>query len=80
MYVVLNESAVAYNDNPDAVLTEEWMQWDIDLQEFTDQGINLTNIEKIGIGFGDRSNPQPGGSGAAYFDDIRLYRPSESQP
>jgi hypothetical protein len=80
MYVVLNESAVVYHGNPNAILAEEWTQWDIDLQDFTDQGINLTNIEKIGIGFGDRSNPQPGGSGTVYFDDIRLYRPSESQP
>jgi hypothetical protein len=80
IYVVLNENAVVYNDNPDAALTEEWTQWDIDLQKFADQGINLTNIGKIGIGFGDRNNPQPGGSGTAYFDDIRLYRPTESQP
>jgi len=75
MYVVLNGSAVVYHDNPDAVMTIDWVEWKIDLQEFANQGVNLTDVNTIGIGFGDRSNPQPGGSGTMYFDDIRLYPP-----
>ncbi len=75
MYVVLNGSAVVYHDNPDAVMTIDWMEWNIDLQAFANQGVNLANVNTIGIGFGDRSNPQAGGSGTMYFDDIRLYRP-----
>jgi hypothetical protein len=75
MYVVLNDSAVVYHDNPDASLIGEWTQWSIDLQRFADQGVDLTNVEKIGIGFGDRNNPQAGGSGVVYFDDIRLLLP-----
>jgi hypothetical protein len=75
MYVVLNNSAVVYNDNPDASQTDEWTQWNIDLQGFADLGVNLTDVDTLGIGFGDRSNPQPGGSGLVYFDDIRLYPP-----
>ncbi|MGD2095520.1 MAG: hypothetical protein PVH77_10985, partial [Phycisphaerales bacterium] len=75
VYVVLNDSAVVYNDNPDASQIDEWTEWNIDLQEFADQGIDLTNVTSIGIGFGDRDNPQPGGSGVVYFDDIRLYPP-----
>jgi len=35
--------------------------------------VNLTNVNTITIGLGDRANPQPGGSGIMYFDDIRLY-------
>jgi hypothetical protein len=50
---------------------EDWQQWNIHLSEFTNT--TLSNIEEIGIGFGDRDNPQPGGSGKVYFDDIRLY-------
>ncbi|MGD8787494.1 MAG: hypothetical protein PVJ60_08730, partial [Phycisphaerales bacterium] len=53
--------------------------WNIDLQRFADQGINLTSVGSIGIGFGDRSNPQLGGSGLMYFDDIRLYPPPEPE-
>jgi len=80
MYVVLNGSAVVPHDNPNAALIAEWTEWNIELQKFADQGVNLANVETIGIGFGDRDNPQPGGSGIVYFDDIRLYlpRPVES--
>ncbi|MHC4538104.1 MAG: hypothetical protein ACYS6K_29610 [Planctomycetota bacterium] len=53
----------------------EWTEWNIDLQEFADQGINLTNVDKLSIGFGDKNNTLPGGAGVMYFDDIRLYRP-----
>ena len=67
--------AAVYHDDPDAALIETWTQWSIDLKLFEDQGIDLTDIDKISLGFGDRDNPQPGGSGKMYFDDIRLYRP-----
>ena len=81
MYVVINGSAAVYYDNPDASQIDEWTEWNIDLQEFADQGINLANVDTLGIGFGDRSNPQPGGSGVVYFDAIRLYPPlTEPEP
>jgi hypothetical protein len=47
------------------------MVWNIDLQLFADLGVDLTNVNKIAIGFGDKNNPQ-GGTGTVYFDDIRL--------
>jgi hypothetical protein len=72
LYVVLNGSAVVNNGNPDAALVEEWTQWNIDLQTF---GVNLANINTIGLGLGNRNNPVAGGSGTVYFDDIRLYPP-----
>ena len=81
MYVTLNGSAVVYNDNLDVSLIDQWTSWNINLQEFTDQGIDLTDVDTLGIGFGDRDNPQPGGSGLVFFDDIRLYPPlPESEP
>jgi len=75
MYVAVNDNAVVYHDDPNAPLIDTWTEWNIDLKEFADQGINLANVDKIAIGFGDRNNPQPGSSGRMYFDDIRLYRP-----
>jgi len=52
----------------------EWQEWNIDLQDFSDGGVDLTNIKKIYIGFGDRDNPVlPGGDGTVHFDNIRLY-------
>ena len=76
LYVVLNGSAVVSHDNPDAALIDEWTEWTIDLQVFADQGVNLTNVNTIGLGLGNRNNPVAGGSGTMYFDDIRLYRPA----
>ena len=74
MYVALNGSAVVYHDNPDAALIDTWTQWNIDLAEFSNQGVVLTNVDTLSIGFGDRNNPQLGGSGMVLIDDIRLYR------
>ncbi|MHC4497073.1 MAG: hypothetical protein ACYSYM_14760, partial [Planctomycetota bacterium] len=74
MYVILNGSAVVYHDDPDATQVLLWTQWTIDLQEFADQGVDLTNVNTIGIGFGDKNNVTAGGSGKMLFDDIALYR------
>jgi len=79
IYVALNDSAVVINDNPDAARVDEWTEWNIDLQKFVDQGIDLADINSITLGLGDRSNPVAGGSGKMYFDDIRLYQ-SRSAP
>jgi len=76
LYVALNGNAVVNHDNPNAAQTGRWTEWTIDLQAFADQGVNLANVNTIAIGFGNRNNPQPGGSGTMYFDDIRLYRPA----
>ncbi|MBW7990688.1 MAG: LamG domain-containing protein [Planctomycetes bacterium] len=77
MYVALNDSAVVTHDNPDAALTRNWSQWNIDLQAFADQGVNLANVNSITLGVGNRSNPVAGGAGMLYFDDIRLYTLSQ---
>jgi len=76
MYVALNDSAVVNHDNPDAAQTGSWTEWNIDLQAFTDQGVNLANVNSITLGLGNRNNPVAGGAGMMYFDDIRLYPPA----
>jgi len=73
MYVALNGNAVVYHENPDAVLITEWTEWNINLQAFADQAVNLTNVNSITLGLGNRSNPQAGGTGIMYFDDIGLF-------
>ena len=75
MYVVLNGSAGVDNDNPNAAQAAIWTEWNIDLQAFADQGVNLTSVTSITLGLGNRANPVAGGSGMMYFDDIRLYAP-----
>ena len=66
-----------YHENPDATQINAWTEWLIDLKAFSDQGVDLTDVDKLFIGFGDKYNPQAGGSGLMFFDDIRLYRPPE---
>jgi hypothetical protein len=80
LYVALNGSAVVNHDNPDAAQIATWTQWTIDLQGFADQGVNLANVNTITLGLGDKNNPQAGGSGMMYFDDIRLYAPIAEAP
>ncbi len=80
LYVALNGSALVTNDNPDAALAIAWKQWNIELQIFADKGVNLANINTITLGFGNRTNPQAGGTGMVFFDDIRLYAPEPAAP
>jgi hypothetical protein len=80
LYVAVSNSAgspaIVAHDDPDAATIDEWTEWIIPLQTLVDQGINLTDVDKIAIGLGSKSGVvTSGGSGIMYFDDIRLYRP-----
>ncbi len=81
MHIALNGVAI-YHDNPNAAKVSKWNQWDILLQDFADLGVDLTNVNTLTIGFGDKANPTAGGSGSVLIDDIRLYRslPIETEP
>jgi hypothetical protein len=80
IYVVLNGTAVVYHDDPAATQAPEWTRWTIDLDQFASQGVDLTNVDSIGIGFGDKNNVQAGGAGKMLFDDIALYRAEAPTP
>jgi hypothetical protein len=69
LYVALNGNAVVNNDNPDAATITRWTEWNIDLQAFADQGVNLSSVNSITLGLSSVT----GGAGTLYFDDIRLY-------
>jgi hypothetical protein len=69
LYVTLNGNARVDNDNPDAATVSRWTQWNIDLQTFADQGVNLSNVNSITLGLSSVT----GGTGTMYFDDIQLH-------
>jgi len=69
-------SAIVTHDDPAAANIDTWTQWIIPLQTFADQGVNLTNVDKLAIGMGTKGSTAAGGSGKMYFDDIRLYKPA----
>jgi len=74
IYVAVDGDTIVVNDDPNAALIEEWTQWNIPLQIFTNQGVDLTDVNSMTIGFGNKADPLIGGSGFVFFDDIRLYR------
>ncbi|MBP8305427.1 MAG: hypothetical protein KBE04_15040, partial [Phycisphaerae bacterium] len=77
LYLVVNGTAVVTHADPNALLTGQWTEWRMPLADFAAKGVNLANVESIGIGMGTPGNTTlPGGSGKVYFDDVRLYRPS----
>jgi hypothetical protein len=83
LYVTVSNSsakaAVVAHDDFEAVTIDNWTNWIIPLQDFADQGINLTDVDKIAIGLGTQGNMTvPGGKGKIYIDDIRLYQPREA--
>jgi len=74
MFVALGNTIVYH---PDDAATQDggWNEWVIDLQGFADQGVDLTNVGSITIGFGTRNAPvATGGTGMVEIDDIRLIR------
>ena len=83
LYVAVSNStgnpAIVVNDDPAAAQIDIWTPWVIPLSAFADQGINLTNVDRIAIGLGTRGNMTvAGGSGKIFIDDIRLYREQEA--
>jgi hypothetical protein len=81
LYVAVSNSAgspaIVTNPDPNAATTTTWTQWVIPLSAFSDQGINLSNVDKFAIGLGTKGDATAaGGSGTMYFDDIRLYQPT----
>jgi glucuronoarabinoxylan endo-1,4-beta-xylanase len=81
MYVSLTDgdnpakTATVTYDNMNDVRLKQWNKWSIALTEFAD--VNLTNVARITIGFGDDS---PGNAGTVYFEDIMLHSEVEILP
>ena len=84
LYVAVSNGAgapvIVVHDDPAAANINTWTEWVIPLQDLADQGLNLTNVDRIAVGLGTQGNITiPGGSGKMFFDDIRLYGP-EPEP
>jgi len=84
MWVELTDSSgraetVIYGDyegeEPNHITEASWHEWNIDLQDFGDGGVNLSDVNSIAIGFGIEGDLGGGGVGWVFFDDIRVYAP-----
>jgi hypothetical protein len=76
LYVALEDGSgvvvVNHNDVNAATVTD-WTEWNVKLSDFT--GLDTSNVQKVYMGLGDRSNPQQGGGGILFVDDIRVCPP-----
>jgi hypothetical protein len=60
---------VVYDGRPYDVMEERWQVWNVPLQAFVDDNdVNLANIQRITLGFGDGG--EQGTNGIVYIDDI----------
>jgi hypothetical protein len=59
-----------------ATLLAGWNQWQIPFIDLA--GVNLGRVEGLYIGIGNRDNPNPGGAGLIYIDDIAFGKPAVS--
>jgi len=82
LYVRLEDGSgatatVNHPDDPNAVLNSEYVPFSIPLSEFSDQGLDLTQVGKMVIGVGDG---EASGFGKLFVDDIRLTLPLPEEP
>ena len=79
LYVELGDTSgtrgtVFHEAGLEAPCAGQWTQWAIPLEQFAAAGVDLTAIDTIVLGAGDKGNPQAGGAGVLYFDDIQTIR------
>jgi hypothetical protein len=77
LYLTVQDKAgktkMVVNPNPSASATAAWTEWRIPLSDLT--GLNLTAVQKITLGVGDKASPKAGPAGMLYFDDIGYGHP-----
>ncbi|MHC4301862.1 MAG: LamG domain-containing protein, partial [Planctomycetota bacterium] len=91
MYVSIEDTSGTYaeirygdylGEDMNDIREPEWHGWHIALKDFNDSNyaevpndVDLEDVNRLYIGFGDRRNPVAGGAGEVLFDDIRLNLP-----
>jgi hypothetical protein len=73
------DGSIAVAANPDTAATArpDWQQWRIPFSAFG--GVNLSRVETMMIGVGDRNSPAAGGTGLIYVDDIQYGHPFDAE-
>ena len=74
MYVAVEDASgnagTIEHDDFDALVAEQWTNWNIDLHQLRDSGVDLTKISKFTLSLSGTGRP-----GTVYFDDIKLFPP-----
>ncbi|UCC22231.1 MAG: hypothetical protein JSW23_10615, partial [Planctomycetota bacterium] len=77
-----NSGLVLYDgDVNNLAVTDEWQEWNINLEVYDACGVSLANVDKIHLGFGGPplGDCKSGGTGTVYFDEIELH-PQRCRP
>ncbi|MGE5293291.1 MAG: PA14 domain-containing protein [Solirubrobacterales bacterium] len=74
LYVTVGDSAgkTATVANATAATSANWTEVQIPLASFA--GVNMTKVETLIVGVGNRSNPAADGTGRVFIDDIRVVK------
>jgi hypothetical protein len=78
MYVALDDGSTVHSSYyPDVndINKPQLQEWNINLEDFNSQLVDLTNVSRISIGFGTYGGGPQGGTGTVYFDSIELWPP-----
>ena len=74
LYVVVEDgrgqTSRAYHPDPEALLKDGWQEWTVGFDQLVD--VDLSSVVRLALGIGDPNDPQPGGAGVVYIDDIGL--------
>jgi hypothetical protein len=75
LYITITDSSnkSATVTNATAVNAPDWTEVLMPLSNFT--GVNMTKVQKMTIGIGNRTSPTPDGGGKLFIDDIRVIKP-----
>jgi len=78
MYVRIEDStgkSVTVVSADEAItLHSTWQEWAISYADLA--GVNLSRIQTMVIGVGNRTSPSAGGTGTVYIDDVGFGRPA----
>jgi len=84
LYLALTDDAghtgIVKHPDPEAVLQDTWQPWPVSLADFSSAGVDLTAVETMSIGVGDRTNPTPDGAGRIFIDDIGVGHAESTAP
>ena len=69
----VNVKRVNHPDDPDAILSDVYQQWDIALSEFSP--VNPANVQQISVGVGTPGAVSGTAEGQIFVDNIFLHRP-----
>ncbi len=83
LYVAIEDASgkvatVTHPAGEAATLLAGWNEWRIPFSDLS--GVNLSRVDTMYIGIGDRTNPTAGGAGMIFVDTIRVGHPGSVDP